>query len=53
MIHDIFPCKLKHKPTISSIPMCYAKCHNEKKNHLKNLLMFKKIIILATIDVTL
>jgi hypothetical protein len=27
MLNDIFPCILNQETNISSIPMCYAKCH--------------------------
>ena len=28
MLNDISPCILNRKTNISSIPMCYSKCHN-------------------------
>jgi len=38
-------CILKCKTTISSIPMCYTKCHNVNF-HFKELLIFTKNIVL-------
>ena len=41
MLNNIFPCMLKTKNVISSIPMWYA------KYHIVNILCFKKLLILT------
>ena len=35
MLNNNFPLHTKHKTIISSILMCYAKCHNVNVYHLK------------------
>ena len=43
----VFSRMLKHKDIISSIPMCYAKCHDLNIFSLKKLFMLTNNIILA------
>jgi predicted transglutaminase-like protease len=48
MLNNIFPLRIKMQNwIISSIPMCYAKCHNVNKVSLKRLLTLTNSIIWA------
>ena len=47
MLNNIFPCIQKCKIIISSIPICYAKCHYVIVFHFKKLLVLTNSIILA------